>query len=393
MSSFLEEPLNLSAADRFGYLPADIAQPLDGGRYTIVRKLGWGPRSSTWLAQEKFIPDATKPVYWAIQAFTVAKSREVEATLLPLLQKEVSQAGRDIDFPNFRGSFSEKSVHGEHLCLVMSAYGLPFFEVVQAAVDSGRAGLPVHVVQKTTSVILETLEALHAENVMHAGVKLENLKFWPSTYENDLQNHLAESPPPKTQIINGIPAVRSQPLANYKVEWDEPMSDVSRWMILLAGFGHGTCRDPLLHSKLTEIGLDYSSAPETLLGNPTCGLSTDIWMLGCLVFQLLTGKPLFTSAGTPAERLAEIRDILQDKIPDAWLRDTNVQALPNATTSTESLEHRLKQTLTETEASAAHSFLRKCLVLDPAGRASATELQDDGWVEEGAQCSCCYSDD
>ncbi|KAF5320473.1 hypothetical protein D9611_010772 [Ephemerocybe angulata] len=388
MSSFPEEPLDPSAADGFGYLPADIAQPLDGGRYTIVRKLGWGPRSSTWLAQEKFIPDATKPVYWAIQAFTVAKSRDVEATLLPVLQKEVSQAGRDIDFPNFRGSFWEESVHGEHLCLVMSAYGLPFSELAWDAADSGRAGLPVHVVQKTTSVILETLEALHAENVMHAGVRLENLKFWPSTYENDLQNHLAESPPPKTQIINGIPAVRAQPLANYKVEWDEPMSDVSRWMLLLAGFGHA--RVP---PCAPESGLDYSSAPETLLGNPTCGLSTDIWMLGCLVFQLLTGKPLFTSAGTPAERLAEIRNILQDKIPDTWLGDTNVQAFPNATTSTESLEHRLKQTLRETEASAAHSFLRKCLVFDPAGRASATELQVDGWVEEGAQCSCCYIDD
>ncbi|KAF6741803.1 kinase-like domain-containing protein [Ephemerocybe angulata] len=387
MSSFPEEPLNLSAADGFGYLPADIAQPLDGGRYTIVRKFGWGPRSSTWLAQEKSSPDATKPLYWAIQAFTVAKSRDVEATLLPLLQKEVSQAGRDIDFPNLRGSFWEESVHGEHLCLVMSAYGLPFSEVVRAAVDSGRAGLPVHVVQKATSVILETLEALHAENVMHAGVKLENLKFWPSTYENDLQNHLAESPPPKTQIINGIPAVRSQPLANYKVEWDEPMSDVSRWMLLLSGFGHAQ-----VPPYAPESGLDYSSAPETLLEN-ACGLSTDIWMLGCLVFELLTGKPLFTSTGSPAERLAEIRDILQVKIPDAWLGDTKVQALSNATTSTESLQHRLKQTLTETEASAAHSFLRKCLVLDPAGRASAGKLQDDEWVEEGAQCSCCYSDD
>ncbi|KAF6758117.1 hypothetical protein DFP72DRAFT_1109554 [Ephemerocybe angulata] len=138
--------------------------------------------------------------------------------------------------------------------------------------------------------------------------------------------------------------------------------------------------------------IDYCFAPETLLKNPTCGLETDVWMLGYLVFQLLTGKKLLTSMGTAAERLGEIRDIFESSIPDAWLGDEVVQALPIANTSTPSLEQKLKQSksLTEDEASEAYVFLRRCLVIDPTSRASSSDLEEDDWVEEGAQCAFCY---
>ncbi|KAF6756601.1 kinase-like domain-containing protein, partial [Ephemerocybe angulata] len=381
--SFPEEPLSLSAADGFGYFPADINQTLRGGRYTIVRKLGWGPRSSTWLAWDK---DRDDPWYWAIQIFTAAASEEVETKLLPILIE------RKIDFadpsavPIYPESFRETSIHGEHVCLVMKPYGLPFSDVLRDA-KSRRAGLPVHVVEFTTQVIVEVLNDLHNENVrvMHAGVKLENLKIRPNTFRNNLQTHISESPPAKMQTIDGLPVVCSQPLANNKVKWNDPMRTVvNTWMLVLAGFGHaqGAPYTP-------EGGFDYSSAPETLLENPTCGLSTDIWMLGCLVFHLLTGSPLLTSTGTPSERLGEIRDVLQGWIPSSWLGDATAQALPNKDTSTRSLEQRLKQNIKKDDASAAYRFLRKCLVIDPAGRASSRYLLlEDQWVEDGRQCSC-----
>ncbi|KAF6757909.1 kinase-like domain-containing protein [Ephemerocybe angulata] len=385
MDIFPEEPLNLSAADGFGYFPANINQTLSGGRYTIVRKLGWGSRSSTWLAWEKK-GEGDETLYWAIQVFTVAKSKEVEARLLPIFQNEIARA--TYDYPNLVTSFWERSVRGEHLCFVTSAYGVPFSDVVQGAANSGRAGLPVHVVQYTTSRILDILEALHRKKVMHSGVKLENVCFRAPTDEDDLQKYFTDSPPAEVYITDGIPIVRSQPLAHYKVEWDDPVDVVAIWMVLLSGYGHIQVSPYTL-----ENGISYTSAPETLLGNPMCGLSTDIWMLGCLLFQLLTGNQLFTAAGTAAERLGEIRDVLQSSIPDAWLGDEVVQALPIANTSTPSLEQKLKQSksLTEDEASEAYAFLRRCLVIDPASRASSRDLEQDDWVEEGARCACCYS--
>ncbi|KAF6744568.1 kinase-like domain-containing protein [Ephemerocybe angulata] len=385
MSLFPEEPLNLSAFDGFGYFPADINQALDNGRYTILRKLGWGPRSSTWLVQDT---TEKRPDYWAVQIFTVAKSREVEERLLPTLQSTAFTRARD-EFPNLRTSFWESSVHGEHLCLVISEYGLPFSDLLLDATNSGRVGLPVHVVKYTAFQALEVLGDLHHKKslIMHSGIKLDNLAFWPDTYKNAVRIHIKDNPPGTTQIVDGLPVVRSQPLANYTVDLDDPMSEVVEWDLVVTGFGHIQ-----LAPYTPESGYDYCSAPETLLENPTCGLSTDVWMLGCLVFHLLTGQPLFTSTGTAVERLAEVRDALHgiSAIPDAWGGDRHVRALTNATPSRQSLEQRLKEALSEDEAPPALEFLRKCLAIEPTVRNSAYSLQlDKGtWVAEGGACSC-----
>ncbi|KAF6740919.1 kinase-like domain-containing protein [Ephemerocybe angulata] len=381
MPSFPEEPLNLSAADGLGYFPADINRTLHGGKYTIVRKLGWGPRSSTWLVKRE--GDETEP-YWAAQIFTVSASKVAETSLLPILQNVVYPT--DVLFAGIDDSFWETSVHGEHMCFVMAEYGLPLSGVLRDAMSNRHAGLPVHAVQFTVYTVLQALQELHKVKVMHSGVKLDSLVFWPATDENELEEHLAERPPGKTEIIDGFPAVRSQPLANYTVGWDDPMRDVTDWFLILVGYGHGTFLPPYAR----ESEHDYSSAPETLLGNPTCGLSTDVWMLGCLAFELITGKKLFTSTGTPSERLGEIRDVLQDTIPDAWLGDPKVQVLPDPNTSVESLEERLSQVLRKYEATETCAFLRKCLVIDPAARHSARDLRDDDWVEAAAKCCSCY---
>ena len=50
MSQFPEEPLSSSAEAGLGYFPVSPSQTLKNGQYTIIRKLGWGPRSSVWLA-------------------------------------------------------------------------------------------------------------------------------------------------------------------------------------------------------------------------------------------------------------------------------------------------------------------------------------------------------
>ena len=52
MSQFPEEPLNAPAPEGFGYFPAFPGLKLDQNRYEVVRKLGFGPRSSVWLASD-----------------------------------------------------------------------------------------------------------------------------------------------------------------------------------------------------------------------------------------------------------------------------------------------------------------------------------------------------
>jgi len=63
MSEFPEEPLNLTSSEGFGYFPSYPGQRLNNGRYEITRKLGYGPRSSVWLALDtQYVNSARLPL-------------------------------------------------------------------------------------------------------------------------------------------------------------------------------------------------------------------------------------------------------------------------------------------------------------------------------------------
>ena len=53
--SFPEEPLHLSGDQGFGFFPARAGLLLNGGRYEILRKLGRGQFSSTWLVFDRCV--------------------------------------------------------------------------------------------------------------------------------------------------------------------------------------------------------------------------------------------------------------------------------------------------------------------------------------------------
>ena len=97
------------------------------------------------------------------------------------------------------------------------------------------------------------------------------------------------------------------------------------------------------------------------------------------------------SAGTAAERLAQIRDVLRGPFPDAWLNDPNMLSLRPVNSATRTMEQMLEDTLSPEEVTAASEVLRECLAIDPEDRVLAKFLLDNTWVEEGGRCSCCYS--
>ena len=51
--AFPEEDLRPDGKNNSGYFPARLGQPLEGGRFCIVRKLGWGMYANVWLAKDK----------------------------------------------------------------------------------------------------------------------------------------------------------------------------------------------------------------------------------------------------------------------------------------------------------------------------------------------------
>ena len=93
---FPEEPLNLSPSEGGGYYPAQIHQKLNGDKYEVIRKLGYGPRSSTWL-----VLSAHDQAYFVVKIFTVTASDHAKTVETPIL-KAVSHLSPSMLLPKFQ---------------------------------------------------------------------------------------------------------------------------------------------------------------------------------------------------------------------------------------------------------------------------------------------------
>ena len=157
MALFPEEQLD----SPLGYFPAQPGQRLKNGIWIVNRKLGWGPRSSTWLVFDK-----ENDRYCALKILTVAATADPKAKNEPYFLLEPVQAGRA---PELLGTFEEKDEQGRrHLCLLFNLLGMSVEDLRQGNVYHGQ-NLPVHIVQKVIGDISGCLVNLATQNVIHGG--------------------------------------------------------------------------------------------------------------------------------------------------------------------------------------------------------------------------------
>ncbi|KAF8902233.1 kinase-like domain-containing protein [Gymnopilus junonius] len=348
--SFPEEPFDLPLSEGGGYYPAIIGQKLNGDKFEIVRKLGYGPRSSTWLV---FRP--RDPVYFAVKIFTIAASDRAKTVELPIV-KAVDKLDSNLGLPIFQGSFWEDSGAGSHLCFVLN----PLSTSVQALqLGANHHRFPVHVVQRIVGTVARALKGLHDAGIMHGAIKGDNIFFLTPV------QFLHSEPTPTTVKVKKYTTVRSQPL-NHRFKWNDKSKIVADWPIGFDNFGHG--------GLPTGKKYDYLSAPETLLQRASCSPQTDIWMLGYMTFYLLTGDVPFYSSGNVSKRIATLCAALEDELPEEWLSDNKMKDFnPDAHGLVTSINVGLANTLQEDEIAAAAAFIKGCLRLDPQKRFSAED--------------------
>ena len=157
-SLFPEEQLD----SPLGYFSARPGQTLKDGTWTITRKLGWGPRSSTWLVIDK------NDLHRALKILTAA------ATANPNVKNEryfLLKAMKAIpsDVPELLETFEEKDERGrKHFCLLFRLLGPSAEDLRQGNKYHGQ-NLPVHIVQKVIGDISNLLANLATLNIIHGG--------------------------------------------------------------------------------------------------------------------------------------------------------------------------------------------------------------------------------
>ncbi|TFY50406.1 hypothetical protein EVJ58_g11061 [Rhodofomes roseus] len=399
LSGFPEEDLREAGRNNSGYFAARLGQTLERGRYCIMRKLGWGQYSSVWLAR-----DFTETRFVALKILTskateaLSESADQQSDEQCMLKKVA-----DAD-PAHRGyrhhlayidAFDLKGPHGLHHCLVTEVlgFGMDFLRKLR---DKGDTRIAPSIVKHVVRQVLLGLEYLHEEcGIVHTDLKHDNILFRPRDLHTIISHELSINPSITydcgTELNPSVIPVVSQSLP---LSIGAPIHEHDL-DVVLADLGHSHWISHHFQEQIQPFAL---RAPEVLLGYPW-STPVDIWSLGCLINEWLTGGWLFEPTPEPMwsfeeDHLARMTEAVDAHFEPSFLanckrRDEYFNQEGVFAHFTEHKEptwplRRMLETYSElgsdSEIEATERFMKRCLQLSPERRATARELVDDPWL-------------
>ncbi|KAG0703067.1 kinase-like protein [Suillus ampliporus] len=385
--TFIEETLGLPAQESFGWPQVEFNEAIGpDDRYVIYRKLAWGMGSSTWVARDKITNS-----YVAIKILTGTVTEMIRKRMIRELDthRQVSSPSNphclqllsDFTIPG-------KGSSGEHICLVTRILG---GHVSKLCEYHSRISLPLPFVKRILLHALRGITHAHSHGVAHTDLRFENIFFDAHVSNSDIDKLLESDPsrrhPPEESYDGMMQAAVSQPL---------PMPTLQEAMggtFVLASFHHA---QPICDQSLNMFSVCVLRPPEIFIEGPW-NEKVDIWTFGCLLFEVITGHALFKFQPWPPYNLDEINHILWQMIchtgenfspeqltasrqaPNFFDETCYLRSNPPFRNRPFERSIRCHKVIEEEDVQSTAAFLRRCLRLDPANRASAAELLTDPW--------------
>ncbi|KAJ5976631.1 hypothetical protein N7481_010338 [Penicillium waksmanii] len=388
-----------------GYHPVVLGDVFDH-KYKVIRKLGEGSYSTVWLAR-----DLNRYVALKILVSEVSRSTTEPRILRHIIEVAPAEGTRYVT--RLIGEFEHRGPNGIHKCLVFEPMGpsvntmaeeLPQFKPRRREM---RIRYPLWMAKSILKQSLQALAFLHENGIAHGDFQPGNILFtlndinlFPENLLQQEENVQARSISPPVQRLDGK-----------QDKWAPPYLCVAQPLVPL------TCYTEGFKVKLSDMGGAYFltdpptkpiiplglRAPELILTGAVDN-TLDIWSFGCLVFELITGQPLFCIPCSEMEdddhllSLTAQLGALPVELFKHWTTSSlyftperklfncqlggvspGEEPLMVEQTSMEESFDRAGPGLGEEEAQKVKALIRWILQYDPAKRPSPTEILSDPW--------------
>jgi serine/threonine-protein kinase SRPK3 len=317
-----------------GFHPVHLGDHFKKDRYSVVHKLGHGGFATVWLAR-----DQVRQRYVALKILASRLSRDCpEVEILRRLRSSPDHSGKPYVM-SLLDHFWIYGPNGKHLCVVSEVGGPSIRQFNDCpGQSSGTRRLRASVARKVALQATEGLAYIHLNGIVHGGIhcgiliietstnhcpldftssnillQLANIDEW---LVEQVHERLGE---PETQDLSPAPArtpESSRP--RYTVRAIDMKEVQSRWLsdqIIIIDFGIAFLQE----QSSPDIGTPkIYCAPEFLFGEAR-SVSSDIWALGCTLFEIRTGTSLFRYKGRPSrdQTLIAMVRLLGD-LPERW---------------------------------------------------------------------------
>ncbi|KAF9241657.1 hypothetical protein DTO013E5_10067 [Penicillium roqueforti] len=393
-----------------GYHPVVLGDVFNR-QYKVIRKLGEGSYSTVWLAR-----DLENSGYVALKILVSEISGST--TELRILRHiiEVAPVEGTRYITRLLGEFEHRGPNGVHKCLVFEPMGpsvntmveeLPQFKPRRREM---KIRYPLQMAKSILKQSLQALVFLHENGIAHGDFQPGNILFTLNDIDSTPEDLLRQEEDVQSRSIS--PPV--QRLDGKQDGW------APRYLCVAQPLVPFTCYAEGFKVKLSDMGgayffTDPPAKPVTPLGlrapefilTGAVDNTVDIWSFGCLVFELITGQPLFCIPSSEMEdddhllSLTAQLGALPDELYKHWTTSSlyftperklfncqlggvapGEEPLMVEQTSMEESFDRTGLDLDEEEAHKVKALIRWILQYDPAKRPSPAKILADPWFCE-----------